>query len=102
MYLIEKSNIFDKWLLKLKDYRAKAKILTQIKRMELGNLGDHKSLGSGIYEIRIDYGPGYRLYYSKIEASIILLLVGGDKSSQLSDIQKAKQMLKELEGKNGD
>ncbi len=76
MYLIKKTDIFDKWLLKLKDYRAKAKILTMLKKIELGNLGDRKSVGSIVSEIRIDYGPRYRLYYSKLGTSIILLLVG--------------------------
>ena len=101
MYLIKKTDVFDKWLLKLKDYRAKAKILTKLKMIELGNLGDHKSVGSGVFEIRIDYGPGYRLYYSKPGTSIILLLVGGDKSSQSKDILKAQKLLEELENDYG-
>ena len=93
MYLIEKTDSFDKWILKLKDYRAKAKILTKLKMMELGNLGDHKSVGFGVSEIRIDYGPGYRLYYGKLGTSIILSLVGGVKSSQSKDILKAQRLL---------
>ena len=102
MYTIEKTDIFDKWLLKLKDYRAKAKILTKLKMIELGNLGDHKSASSGVSEIRIDYGPGYRLYYRKLGTSIILLLIGGIKSSQSRDILKAQQLLKDLEKHYGE
>jgi putative addiction module killer protein len=63
VYLIEKTDTFDTWLKKLKDYRAKAKILTKLKM--IGNFGDHKFVGAGVSEIRIDYGPGYRLYYKK-------------------------------------
>ncbi|HPG39432.1 MAG TPA: type II toxin-antitoxin system RelE/ParE family toxin [bacterium] len=101
MYIIEKTDIFDKWLLKLEDIRAKAKILTRLKIIELGNLGDHKSVGAGVSEFRINYGPGYRLYYGKRGTSIILLLAGGDKSSQAKDILKAQKILQELENKHG-
>jgi len=65
--------------------------------MELGNLGDHKSIGNGVSEIRIDYGPGYRLYYTKNGNTILILLVGGDKSSQQKDIERAKKILYEME-----
>ena len=64
MNVIQKTDYFDKWLKKLKDIRAKAKILTRLKNAELGNLGDYKSLGGGISEMKIDYGPGYRLYFT--------------------------------------
>jgi len=101
MYIIEKTDIFDKWLLKLEDIRAKAKILTRLKMIELGNLGDHKSVGARVSEIRSDYGPGYRLYYCKRVTSIILLLAGGDKSSQAKDILKAQKIVQELENKHG-
>jgi len=76
--------------------RAKAKVLARLKRAELGNLGDHKSVGHGIFEMRIDYGPGYRLYCKKSKEIIIILLFGGDKSSQSSDIRKAEQIATEL------
>lgn len=68
--------------------------------MEQGNLGDHKSVGDGVFEIRISYGPGYRLYYSNQSNVIKLLLIGGDKSTQEKDIQKAKTLLKEIENEN--
>ena len=96
MYEIEKTNHFDTWLRKIKDLRAKAKVLTRIKRIELGNLGDHKSLGGGLCELRIAYGPGYRVYLTRIEDRIILLLVGGDKSTQSKDIAKAKNLIRHL------
>ena len=100
MYLIEKTDTFDTWLKKLKDYRAKAKILAKLKMIELGNLGDHKFVGAGVSEIRIDYGPGYRLYYTKKGNELVLLLVGGSKSSQKRDIVKAQKLLEELEANN--
>ncbi len=100
MYLIEKTDIFDAWLKNLKNDRAKAKILTKLKLITLGNLGDHKFVGAGVSEIRIDYGPGYRLYYTRRRNSIILLLVGGSKSSQKRDIAKAQKLREELEAKN--
>jgi putative addiction module killer protein len=67
-----------------------------LKRAELGNLGDHKSLGEGVFEMRIKYGPGYRLYFTRSKGVVIILLVGGDKSSQSKDIKKAKQISKEI------
>lgn len=79
---------------KLKDYNAKARINIRIRRIEEGNLGDVKSVGNGISEIRIDYGPGYRLYLTKRGQTIILLLCGGDKTTQEKDIQQAKEMIK--------
>jgi len=62
----------------------------------LGNLGDHKSLGEGVFEMRINYGPGYRLYFTRSKGVVIILLVGGDKSSQSKDIKKAKQIAKQI------
>ena len=100
MYLIEKTDTFDTWLKKLKNYRAKAKILAKLKMIEVGNFGDHKFIGAGVSEIRIDYGPGYRLYYTKKGNELVLLLVGGSKSSQKKDIVKAQKLLEELEANN--
>ena len=77
--------------------KAKAHVLKRITRMELGNFGDHKSVGGNVSEVRIDYGPGYRIYYTNIKGTIILLLIGGDKSSQKKDIEKAKGLVKEYE-----
>ena len=78
-------------------YVAKARILLRLKHVELGNLGDVQSVGGKILELRIDYGPGYRIYFARKGNSIILLLIGGDKSTQTSDIEKAKKLLTELE-----
>jgi putative addiction module killer protein len=96
MYIIQKTEYFDTWLIRLNDIRAKGKILARLKRAELGNLGDHKSLGEGVFEMRINYGPGYRLYFTRSKGVVIILLVGGDKSSQSKDIKKAKQIAKQI------
>lgn len=96
MYLIQKTDYFENWFVRLKDIRGKAKILTRLKRTELGNLGDHKSVGNGVFEMRIDYGPGYRLYFARSNKIIVILLIGGDKSSQSKDIKKAKQIAVEI------
>lgn len=92
MFLLEKTSEFDKWLKKLNDRKAKAKILLRLQRVEAGNLGDVSSIGEGIEEFRIHYGPGYRIYFRRQGEKIILLLIGGDKSSQESDIKKAKTL----------
>ncbi|WP_165062947.1 type II toxin-antitoxin system RelE/ParE family toxin [Adlercreutzia sp. ZJ154] len=89
---------FVKWLKRLKDIDARARINVRLKRIELtGNLGDAKSVGDGVYELRIDYGPGYRVYYSQRGKELLLLLIGGDKSSQQKDIEKAKKINTEYE-----
>ena len=98
MFIIQKTDYFENWLIGLKDVRTKTKILVRLKRAELGNLGNNKSVGSGVFEMKIDYGPGYRLYFSRSKEIVIILLNGGDKSSQSKDIQKAKQILKDIGG----
>ena len=95
MILLEKTSEFDKWLRKLNDRKAKAKILISLQRVEAGNLGDVATVGDGIEEIRIHFGPGYRIYYKKQGDKLILLLIGGDKSTQETDIQKAKTIWKQ-------
>jgi len=88
---------FNTWLCGLKDLRTQAKIDTRIDRASLGNIGDTKSVGEGVQEMRISYGKGYRVYYGHIDVdTIIVLLCGGDKSSQTKDIKKAKQYWLEL------
>ncbi len=94
MILIETTNIFDDWLRKLKDRQAKAKIICRINGLSLGNFGNVKGVGTNLYEIKINEGPGYRIYFTKKGEVLILLLCGGDKSTQSKDIQKAKEMLK--------
>jgi putative addiction module killer protein len=81
---------FTEWHKRLKDKRAQARVDVRIARVRTGNFGDCKNLGENVYELRIDYGPGYRVYFGKIESMIILLLCGGDKRRQDSDIRKAK------------
>jgi len=96
MYLIEKTSEFDKWFRKLKDRTAKAKILIRIQRIEeQGNFGDCQPVGEGISELRIHYAKGYRVYLKEHGEQLILLLIGGDKSTQNSDIEKAKKLWKE-------
>jgi len=96
MYLIKQTELFSKWLYKLKDIQGKVSILRRIERMKKGNFGDYKPLGEAVSELRLTTGPGYRVYYAQKGDEIIVLLVGGDKSSQSKDIEKAKQLLKEL------
>ncbi len=81
---------FTKWLEGLSDKRARAKIRTKIDRVSLGNLGDHKSVGKGVVELRVDYGPGYRIYCGLEGQTLVILLCGGDKDSQDKDIQQAQ------------
>jgi len=92
MVEIAKSATFDRWLRKLKDRRAAARVLVRIDRLAAGNPGDVRPIGSGISELRIDYGPGYRVYYLKDGDQLILLLCGGDKSSQGKDIKEAHRI----------
>jgi putative addiction module killer protein len=84
---------FEIWFGKLRDRQARARVLARIARIRLGNFGDSKALGEGLSELRIDYGPGYRLYFSQVEGRIVLLLFGGDKRTQSADIERARQYL---------
>ena len=81
---------FTEWLKTLRDKRTRKRIQNYIARIESGNLGDHKSVGDGVFELRLDFGPGYRIYFREVDNTIILLLCGGDKSSQDRDIEQAK------------
>ncbi|WP_423129831.1 type II toxin-antitoxin system RelE/ParE family toxin [Gaoshiqia sp. Z1-71] len=97
MYIIEKTDDFDKWLRKLKDLRAKAKILFRIQKIENDeHFGDCEPVGDGIRELKIDNAKGYRVYFKESDGKIIILLIGGDKSTQQRDIEKAKEILKRL------
>ena len=97
MIEIRKTEVFDKWLTGLRDLRARAKIEVRIRRLSLGNAGDVKPVGSGVSELRIPDGKGYRVYFVSKGAVLIILLCGGNKSSQKSDINKAKALAKDLE-----
>ena len=81
---------FTEWLKSLRDQRIRKRIQTQIHRIESGNLGDHKPVGDGVFELRLHFGTGYRIYFGEVDNTIILLLCGGDKSSQDRDIVRAK------------
>jgi putative addiction module killer protein len=91
-YEIEKTETFDKWLKNLRDRKAVLAITQRLNRAALGSFGDIKALGDGVYEMRLFLGPGYRLYYTIRNSVIILLLLGGDKSSQEKDINIAKKI----------
>ncbi len=88
-------DVFDDWLTRLADARAQAKIATRISRLAAGNFGDCKPLQQGVCELRIDWGPGYRVYYATIGRERVLLLCGGDKRKQSSDIDRALEYLRD-------
>ena len=90
-----KTDEFSGWLKALNDARAKARILIRVDRLVAGNPGDVEPVGEGVGEMRIDYGPGYRVYYMKRGTALIILLCGGDKSTQKRDIKKAKQLARD-------
>jgi len=94
---IRRSDVFIKWLRKLHDRRAVARISKRIERLAEGNPGDVKPAGEGVSEMRIDYGPGYRIYYKDTGREIIILLCGGDKRTQETDIEEAKKIARNYE-----
>jgi putative addiction module killer protein len=96
MVEIRKTENFAKWVDRLKDIRARARILVRIERLAAGNPGDSKSVGEGVSELRIDYGPGYRVYYKKQGSALIIILAGGDKRTQSKDINTALGLAKNL------
>jgi putative addiction module killer protein len=87
-----KSTAFDRWLKKLRDPRAKARIAMRLRRLTLGNAGDVRPIGNGLSELRIDYGPGYRIYFMQQGMMLIILLCAGDKRTQQKDINRAKEL----------
>jgi putative addiction module killer protein len=89
---VVRSDVFDSWLCRLRDPRAKARVLALVRRLSLGNSGDTRALGRGLLEMRIDYGPGYRIYYMHSGESLVLLLCGGDKRTQRADIILARRI----------
>jgi putative addiction module killer protein len=97
MIEVRKTPIFTKWFENLKDRRAKARIQARIDRVEMGYFGDAAPVGEGVSELRFFYGPGYRVYFSQRDNVVVILLCGGDKSTQQSDIAKAQQIARQLE-----
>jgi len=96
MIEIRKTENFVKWIDELNDIRARVRILARIERLASGNPGDVKAVGEGVSELRIDYGPGYRVYYKKQEQKVIILLAGGDKPTQAKDIKTALRLARNL------
>jgi putative addiction module killer protein len=96
MLEVRRTEAFDKWLRKLRDTQARAKILVRAERFAAGNPGDVAPVGGGLGEMRIDFGPGYRVYFVQ-RGDVLTLLIGGDKSSQKADLRKAQVLVAELE-----
>jgi putative addiction module killer protein len=96
MVEIRETKIYARWFSKLRDRQAKARIDTLIRRLSLGNSGDVKAVGEGISELRIDYGPGYRVYFIQRGSAVIVLLAGGDKRTQQQDIKQALELARNL------
>lgn len=97
MIEVRETDTFTEWLARLKDEVAKAKIAARIRRLAFGNPGDVAPVGQGVSELRIHYGPGYRVYFVRKGAALVILLCGGDKSTQSRDIKQAKALADNLE-----
>ena len=98
MQTIYTTESFDRWFESLRDKQASRRIQARIDRAEDGNFGDHKSVGDGVFEMRIHHGPGFRVYFTLRGLEIVILLAGGDKSSQTQDIQLAQALAHQLKG----
>lgn len=96
MVEIRKSDVFAQWLDGLRDVRARARVQARIERLAAGNAGDVKPVGEGVSELRIDCGPGYRVYFTKRGRELLILLAGGDKSTQAGDIKSALRLARNL------
>lgn len=96
MHALIQTERYSRWFARLRDARAQARIKARLRRVELGVLGDCKSVGEGVSELRIDYGPGYRVYFIQHGYEVIVLLAGGDKSTQANDIRAAIKLAREL------
>ncbi len=88
---------FDQWYYSLQDRKTQAKINLRLEQVKLGNLGDYRSVGEGVYEFKINYGPGYRIYFGQIGLKVVLLLCGGDKSTQKQNIRQAQEYWKDYD-----
>ncbi|MFU7529420.1 type II toxin-antitoxin system RelE/ParE family toxin [Qipengyuania sp. ASV99] len=100
-YELVETPVFSDWLDSLRDRRARAKIVMRLVRLADGNSGDHKSVKDGVFELRIDYGPGYRVHLFQRGKELVILLCGGDKRTQNADIAKAKRLKEEIESADG-
>jgi putative addiction module killer protein len=97
VYQLQQTDVFEKWLVGVRDIRAKARVLARLESVRLGNLGDVRSVGGKVSEMRIDAGAGYRVYFTRRRQVVLILLCGGDKSSQERDIARAKRIAQALE-----
>jgi putative addiction module killer protein len=103
LYVTDQGDVpFETWFLGLRDRQARIRIRKRLDRVEMGNLGDYKSVGSGVFELRIDYGSGYRIYFALSGSTIVLLLCGGDKTTQDRDILVAKQYWSDFQANAND
>jgi putative addiction module killer protein len=93
---VKLSDVFSRWLGNLRDRVGRSRILSRLDRLALGHFGDFKSVGDGVGELRVDHGPGYRLYFVRRGKTVVIVLCGGDKSSQSRDIAQAKTLAKEF------
>lgn len=96
MMEVRKTEVFAKWLDGVRDIRARARVLARVERLAVGNPGDAEPVGEGVSELRINYGPGYRVYYKQRGKELVILLAGGDKSSQSRDIKTALRLARNL------
>jgi putative addiction module killer protein len=97
VFTVRQTQEFQDWLDALRDRRAQVRIAARLRHAEAGNLGDWKSVGGEVSEMRVAYGPGYRLYFTRRGSILIVMLAGGDKSTQARDIERAQRIVKELE-----
>lgn len=97
MIEVRQTEVFAEWLSALRDVKGRAVIGGRLARMAGGNFGDSKSVGERVSELRIDFGPGYRVYYTRQGETVVIVLAGGDKDTQARDIKAAQQMVKELD-----
>lgn len=97
MFTVQQTQEFQDWLDALKDVKAQLRIVARLRLAEAGNLGDWKPVGNAVSEMRIAFGPGYRLYFTKRQNILIVMLAGGDKSTQARDIKRAQKLLQQLE-----
>lgn len=102
MYYLQRTREFDRWLRRLRDMRAKARILARLRSAEHGNLGDAQPVGNGISEFRVHYGPGYRVYFKRTGKVVLLILCAGDKSTQDKDILRARSLVTKYEDTEND
>jgi len=93
---IRETDVYAKWFSRLRDAVAKARILVRLRRVSLGNFGEYRELGDDVCELKFHFGPGYRVYYTIRNGELVILLAGGDKSTQSRDIAKAKELARNL------